>query len=252
MFGLKEVTCALILVIVTAALSYRQGHRLHRELTTAAIRIILQLLLLGLILTWVFKHATPLLSLTIGFIMTINSAIHSRARVKSKYPGIFLDHLVATVLSIWPLALIGSNLLHADPWWRLEIFLPLLGLLLGSTLNALSLGVDQFTHEIREKKDEVLSWIALGATTEEATLPLFRRCLKIALSPTLNAMFTMGLVSIPGMMTGQILAGNSPQEAAITQIIFMLLLSMGAYFGTWGGLILARKKLFNTFGQPCF
>jgi putative ABC transport system permease protein len=92
----------------------------------------------------------------------------------------------------------------------------------------------------------------LGATKHEATRYIRNKAIKIAMTPSLNSMASMGLVSIPGMMTGQILAGNTPEEAAFTQIILMLLITVGTYSGTYIALNLARSRKFTQDGIPCF
>ena len=217
-----------------------------------AIRNVIQLTILGYVLTWIFRESNLYISLLSVTIMTLNSAIHTRSRIKSKYRGLFLHQLTASSLSIWPLTLIGSSLLSADPWWRPDIFLPITGMLLGNSLNGISVGVDHFTHEIREKKHDVLALISLGATTNEATSSLIQRSLYLAMSPSLNAMVTMGVVSIPGMMTGQLIAGNDPLQASFTQMIIMILAAVGTYCGTYLGMRLARTKLINSQGQLCF
>ncbi len=183
--------------------------------------------------------------------MTLNSALHSKTRIKNIYKGIFLDNLVATALTIWPLAIVCSLLLESDQWWKPEHFLPIIGMLLGNVLNGISLGIDQFTHELKSKKEEIISLIALGASTSEATKNTFLRSLKVGLSPILNSMTSMGLVSIPGMMTGQILGGQNPSQAATVQIIIMIFISIGAYLGSMMGIELARKRLFNKWGICC-
>jgi putative ABC transport system permease protein len=252
---LTQITSVIIstfLILGCALISWWQGHRLEKDLILSSGRVILQLSLLGVILSWLFQHTSPGFTLLAAAVMTINSALHSSTRVRARYPGIFLDHLMATTIALWPLAFLGAQLVDQNQWWRMEVLLPLIGMMLGNTLNGLSLGIDHFTHEIREKKDEVLTLLSLGATTKESSLSIFRRSLKLSLTPTINSMLSMGIVSIPGMMTGQILAGSSPMEAALTQIIVMFLIATGTYLGTMFGLKLAQRKLFNIEGQPCF
>lgn len=246
------VFIAFSLVVISSIISWKFEHKLEKEFIVGAFRNAIQLVLLGLILTWIFKNSSLLLTLIIGLAMTANSAIHSKNRVRYKYPEILLNNFVATAFAIWPIAFLTSQVLGDGHWWSPEIFLPILGMLLGSTLNGMSLGIDHFCHDVREKKEDVLTLLALGASTKEATQELMQRSLKIAMTPNLNAMLSMGLVSIPGMMTGQILAGSSPMEASIYQIVLMFMIVSSCYFCTLIGLILSRKKLFNALGQPCF
>jgi putative ABC transport system permease protein len=125
-------------------------------------------------------------------------------------------------------------------------------MLLGNTLNGISVGLDFFGTELKMKREEVMSLLALGATKYEATKIIRNRALRIAMTPMLNSMASMGMVSIPGMMTGQILAGAVPAEAAITQIILVLLITVGTYSGTYLALNFARSRKFNQEGIPCF
>ncbi len=248
----SHIAVAFSLVCLCALLSWKKGHGQEKDLLISSVRAIIQLFLLGYALTWIFAHNTLIVCLLISALMTMNSAIHSRSRVKSRYKGLLLDNLFATVLAIWPMALIGTLLLDQRPWWTVEGFLPLVGILLGNSVNGISMGIDHFTHGIREKKEEVLEWLSLGATKIEATSDIFSRSARIALTPIMNSMSTMGIVSIPGAMTGQILGGSSPLEAAYTQMIIVLHISAGVYIGVVLGLYLARKRLFNERGQPCF
>lgn len=243
---------AATLMLLCTLVSLKLGHRLERDFLLSTVRVVIQLALLGLILNWLFSHSSIYFSVSAALIMTVNSAIHSSSRIQQKYPGLFLNNLLATALSIWPLAIMGTYLLGNETWWSTRALVPLIGMMLGNTLNGLSMGIDHFTHDVKEKKEEVLSWLAIGATTQEATKNLFRRSLKIAMTPTINSMLSMGLVSIPGMMTGQLLSGTSPVEASVTQMILMFLIASGTYFGTLVGLTLSRRKLFNHEGQLCW
>lgn len=229
-----------------------RGDGIAKEFFFSTVRTIIQISLLGYALSWIFQHPSLILIFLVSSFMTINSALHSRGRIKKKYRGIFLDNLFATVMIIWPLSFVGSHLLSNDPWWKPDLFLPLIGMLLGNVMNGFSLGIDQFTHEVHTKKEEILSVIALGASTEEGTHDLFKRSIRVGLTPMMNSMASMGLVSIPGMMTGQILGGQDPKEAAVIQIMMMIFISVGVYLGSMTGIRLARRKLFDPRGIPCF
>lgn len=252
MSGTSDLLIAFCITMTCCGLSLWRSQDVAKDLFFSSVRMALQIALLGFALKWIFAHPSLLMTLLLSVFMTVNAAIHSQSRLKHKYPKLILDSMFATVIAIWPLAYVGSLLLHVDPWWKPDLFLPLIGMLLGNVLNGISLGMDNFTHELNIQKDEVLSVIALGATTDEATNSFFKRSLKVALTPMINAMSSMGLVSIPGMMTGQILGGQAPEEAAIIQIIMMLLIAAGVYFGAMSGLMLARRRLFDERGLPCF
>ena len=246
------ILIAYSLVGLCALLSYLKGHGQEKDLLISSFRAVLQLTILGFALTWIFAHNSIWIAIVVAVVMTINSATQSRSRIKSKYKGLFLDNLMATVLAIWPLAILGSFFLGQSQWWSVENFLPLIGMLLGNTMNGISMGMDHFTNGIREKREEVLEWLSLGANSVEATKDIFQRSIRMALTPIMNSMLTMGIVSIPGTMTGQIIGGSTPLEAAMTQILIALLVASGVYVGSVMGLVLARNRLFNHRGQPCF
>ncbi len=250
--GHLEIIVALILVALSALLSWRKRQQLEKPLLIGAMRTVIQLLLLGHVLTWVFANKTLLVILLVSSIMTVNASFQSLERIKVRHAGLLLDNLVAITLAIWPLALLGSALLHARPLWQVDTFLPLLGMLLGNTLSGISLGVDYLNTELKERREEVVALLALGATPAEATTGIRNRSLKIALTPMLNSLASSGIVSIPGMMTGQILAGGAPVTAAITQIIVMLLIAAGTYAGSYLAVTLSRRKKFSSEGIPCF
>jgi putative ABC transport system permease protein len=94
--------------------------------------------------------------------------------------------------------------------------------------------------------------MALGASQKEATSHVRDRALRMAMTPNLNSMTSVGIVSMPGMMTGQILGGNTPSEAAVTQIIIILLITVGTYAAAYFAIVLTRKNKFHEDGIPCF
>ena len=131
------------------------------------------------------------------------------------------------------------------------VVLPLLGMILGNALNGITLGLDHFTASLEDKRDWILSLVALGATPSEATHRIHRQALRHALTPILNSMLACGIISIPGMMTGQVLAGVPPLKAATYQIVLMILISCGGFLGALIGLKLCEKKHFDHRGAPC-
>lgn len=252
MAGFAEIGVTFLLILICALLSWKQQQRLEKDFVLGALRSFLQIILLGYILNWIFKHSTLPVILAISGVMTFNAALHARGRVKVRHRGLLLDSLVATVLAIWPLAFLGAALLHAAPLWRVDVFLPLLGMLLGNTMNGISQGIDFYSSELKVRSEEIFSLLALGASPKEATGHIKERAMKIAMTPMMNSMASMGLVSIPGMMTGQILAGAEPSQAAVSQVIIVFLITVGTYAGTSMALVFTRNKKFTQEGVPCF
>ena len=119
-------------------------------------------------------------------------------------------------------------------------------MILGNTLNGVSLGLDRLGSELRGKRDQVEASLALGATRWEAARKPVQQAVKTGLIPTINAMMVVGIVSLPGMMTGQLLAGTSPLEAVKYQIVIMFLIASGTALGTVSVVLLSFRRLFNS------
>jgi len=250
--SLSNLIIPSLLAFGMIGLSYIQDRKIFKELFTSILRMIVQLTLLSYFLTWIFNFKDFKLVVVVLIVMTFNAAYNVKSRIDFKYPGLLLDNLLSLALTIWPLCFLGSLSMHETKMLEAPLLIPIMGMLLGNSLNGLSQGLNFFTKRLKENKDDVLSLVALGATTHEATKSLFLQSLRFGLGPNINAMISMGIVSIPGVMTGQLMAGMRPLEAVILQIIIMLLVITGTYLGLILALELAKKKYFNQRGEICF
>jgi putative ABC transport system permease protein len=248
-----QVAVAASLVVVSGALSLALRLGLERRLLVAAIRIVVQLLLIGLVLRWVFAAGREWhFVLALLTAMTLIAGVAAVSRVERRYPGIWLDSIVSIWASSWLMAAVavfgvvqvqGAN---ADAsWYNPQYTIPLLSMILGNTLSGISLGLDRLGSELASKRDQVDTLLALGATRWEAAHPAIRQSVRTAMIPTINTMMVVGLVSLPGMMTGQILAGADPEDAAKYQIVIMFLIAAGAALGTVSAALLGYRRLFT-------
>src|ERR1700722_9999814 len=146
-------------------------------------------------------------------------------------------------------ALALTVIVRIHPWYTPQYAIPLLGMILGNTLNGVSLGLDRLGSELTGRRDQVEALLALGATRWEAARPLVQQAVRTGLIPTINAMMVVGIVSLPGMMTGQILAGADPVEAVKYQIVIMFLIASAAALGTVSVVLLSYRRLFNEHHQ---
>ena len=137
------------------------------------------------------------------------------------------------------------GILGVEPWYSPQYAIPLLGMMLGNTLNGISLGLDRFGSDLVGQRDQVETLLALGATRWEAAGPQVRQAVRTGMIPILNAMMVVGLVSLPGMMTGQILAGIDPIEAVKYQIIIMFMIASATALGTVSVVLLSYLRLFD-------
>jgi len=112
-----------------------------------------------------------------------------------------------------------------DPFWKPSQYIPIVGMLCGSTISGMVIAINFVLREIKDNRDKVEIYLAFGATRQEACRPLVEEALRLALLPTVNQMSVIGLISIPGMMTGALLGGSSVEQAAKLQMVIMFMIS---------------------------
>ena len=131
------------------------------------------------------------------------------------------------------------------PWYMPQYAIPLMGMMLGNTMNGISLGLDRLTTTAWQQKAIIENRLMLGQDWNEAIGDIRRESIRSGMIPIINAMAAAGLVSLPGMMTGQILAGNPPVEAVKYQILIMFMIAGGAGFGNMTAVWLGSRRLFD-------
>jgi putative ABC transport system permease protein len=241
-----QVALAALLILINGAVSVLLRLDLERRLLVAAMCTVVQLLLIGLVLEWVFRMDRWYVVLTMMSIMTLIAGVAAIQRTQIRYPGIWLRSVVATWASSWLVAALALGaIVQVRPWYTPQYAIPLLGMILGNTLNGVSLGLDRLGGELSGKRDQVEALLSLGATRWEAARQPIQQAVKTGLIPTINAMMVVGIVSLPGMMTGQLLAGTSPVEAVKYQIVIMFLIASGTALGTVSVVLLSYRRLFN-------
>ena len=241
-----QVALAALLILINGAISVLLKLELERRLLLAAACTIVQLLLIGLVLEWVFRMDRWYIVLAMMTTMTVIAGVAGIQRTRVRYPGIWARSIAATWASSWLVAALALGaIVQVRPWYTPQYAIPLLGMILGNTLNGVSLGLDRLGGELSGKRDQVEALLALGATRWEAARGPIRQAVRTGLIPTINAMMVVGIVSLPGMMTGQLLAGTSPVEAVKYQVVIMFLVASGTALGTVSVVLLSYRRLFN-------
>lgn len=246
---LDLVLCASLL-LANGAVSLWLGLGLGRKLLLAGARTVVQLLLLGFILVRVFESGNAWLVLGIALLMILLAAIEGVRRAGRRYRGIYRDTFVSMlVAATGSILFVMLAVLDAEPWWAPRYLIPLLGMVLGNGLTGVSLGLERCLASFDEERDTIELWIAAGASPWEAARPSAAKSLRAGLIPILNAMSVAGMVTIPGMMTGQILGGTEPSLAARYQILVMFLIAGATAAGTIGVVLLAVRARFDERGR---
>lgn len=243
-----DLCIAASLVIMLAVLSFRLRLGLSSQLLVAGLRMIVQLLLIGLVLQFLFANSSLWLVILISLVMLLAAGREVRSRSKRKIRGPFgytvgVGSMFVSSFSIAVLALIV--ILQQDPWYEPRYAIPFLGMLLGNTMTGIALAVDRMTSLFYEQKELVEQRLMLGESKREAAGDIRRDCMRTGMIPLINSMAAAGLVSLPGMMTGQILGGTPPMEAVKYQLLIMFLIGAGTGFGIICSIVMIENHLFD-------
>ncbi len=250
-----QVGIAAALILISGAISLLFHLGLERRLFLASIRTVVQLTLVGLILEWIFRPDQPwYYVLGMLLLMTIIAGGAAVRRCERRYRGVWFDSVVSMWASSWFIGAVAVMAViqvqrHEYSWYHPQYCIPLMGMILGNTLNGISLGWDRFGDELTQKRDQIETILALGGTRWEAALSAIQTAVRTGMIPTLNTMMVVGIVSLPGMMTGQILAGMKPESAVKYQIVIMFLIAVGTTLGTVMVVLLGYWRLFTPWHQ---
>lgn len=236
------------LVLLLGLLSLRLSLGIERRLLIAALRSVVQLTLLGLVLKALFAQSQPLFIGALALFMLGVAGYEVMARQQRRFSGIW-GYGVGTLsmfISSFSITLLALTLIiQVDPWYSVQYLIPLLGMLLGNTMSGIAIALDNLTQGAWRQRGEIEARLLLGHDWQTAIGPLRRNALRAGLIPIINAMAAAGVVSLPGMMTGQILAGSPPFEAAKYQILILLLIAAGTGFGATAAVWIGSRRLFD-------
>lgn len=243
-----DLALAALLIIALAAISWRMHLGVGRRLLLAGLRTAVQLSLIGLVLEALFRHADLTWIALLSLIMLAVAGREVMARQQRRFAGwwgygvgtlsMFVSSFSVTVLA---LTLVIGN----QPWYQPQYAIPLLGMLLGNTMNGIALGLDRLTSSAWQQRRLIEGRLALGHTAAQAVSEIRRESIRTGLINIMNAMAAAGIVSLPGMMTGQILSGTPPIEAVKYQILIMFLIASGTGFGVLFSVWLTARRLFD-------
>jgi putative ABC transport system permease protein len=243
-----DLALASILILGLSLLSLLMGLGMLRSLVIAAVRTVLQLLLVGLVLKVVFAQSDPLWVFVIALVMLLVAGREVMGRQQRPFlgwwgPGLGTTAMFISSFSITILVLI--SVIQIKPWYTPQYAIPLLGMMLGNTMNGIALGLDRLTQQSWQQRAIIDARLALGQEPAQAIADIRRESVRTGMIPIINAMAAAGIVSLPGMMTGQILAGVDPVVAVNYQILIMFMVTAGTGFGTIAAIVLGARRLFD-------
>ncbi len=243
-WGMLALGYLLMLIPVYLFTKYKTG--LVKPTLWAVLRMTVQLLLVGLYLEYLFLLDNPVINLLWVFIMVIVASYTVINRTGLRLKLFFFPILLSTLLSIVFIdyyflgIIIGlKNILTA------RYFIPITGMLLGNSLKNVVIGLDVFYRRLDEEEPAYRWELANGATKNEAILPFMKYAFRRAFNPLIATTAVMGLIALPGMMTGQILGGSNPMVAVKYQIMILVVVFSSTSLNVWLTIVLANKKAFD-------
>ncbi|MBD3177012.1 MAG: iron export ABC transporter permease subunit FetB [Armatimonadia bacterium] len=224
-----SMTAGAALIVLTIGISFWRGLGEEKDLTIAAIRCTVQLLVMGLVLRYLFDLEEWYLVLPLVLLMIAIASWESYQRVKKPVRGtlwvIGVCVFIATGLSV---SYLTQVVIRVETWYDPQYLIPLAGMILGQAVNGAAISAERLTGAIRDNVGDIEAYLAMGAPPRRACRKHLRDAVHAGLIPTVSAMMVAGIVKLPGMMTGQILAGADPFDATLYQIVIYFALTFMA------------------------
>lgn len=248
--GWPQLALCLVFILTAGAASIALRLGLHRDLLWGTVRTFAQLFMLGFVLRYIFNIRMwwPVLLVFWCMLAFAVQIIHGRVKEKSiryldtTFLTMFLSFTLVTIL-------ITGVIVQVRPWYEPRYFLPLGGMVIGNSMNAIAIALDRLFSELRKSAGLIEMRLSLGASAWEATADITRGAVKAGMIPSINAMMGVGMVFIPGMMTGQILAGAEVVTAVKYQVMVMLMLVGSTSLGSVLVVLLSLRRCFTRDGR---
>jgi len=236
------------LCLLPVLLLWLIGLRLSRDIGISILRMTIQLALVGIYLKTLFDLNNPWLNGLWILVMLIvaDLSILRRAGLKARYFALATFTAIASSI-LFSTAYLVILVIQPTHYYDARYIVPLAGMILGNCLQGNVIALERFYSAVRKNENEYATFLMLGATRGEAVRPYFREAIKAAINPTIAGMATMGLVSLPGMMTGQILGGSEPGLAVKYQIAIMICIFTSTTIASIINLKLSVAIAFNAY-----
>ncbi len=232
-----------ILILIALYYSFKEKLGVEKDLVYSSIRAFIQLLILGYLLHYIFKIENPIGLILILCFMVLFAGWTAQKRVNLVEKG-YIKATISIGLSSFLVlfSLIAINVITFKP----NEIIPVGGMIIGNSLNVYTLTVDRFKGEIKSKIDIIENIVALGATLKQALYIMKKQSVKSALIPTINSLQTVGIIHIPGITTGMLLAGAKPLEAVSYQLVIMYMMVAVALWTAVITINFTYQEIFKT------
>ena len=244
--SLVDLAIVSLLIVAGIVLALIERLGLTRDIVVGCLRAFVQLTLIGVVLGAVFDNAHPI---WVGLILAVMIGVAVQAgggRIGAPMPQLYrVLGLSIAVASVATLGFVVAGVVRPEVWYEPQIVIPLAGMIVGNTMTSSTLALNHFANDLRNRQDEVEALLGLGATREQAIAGVTRGSIRASLIPSIAGMMVVGIVSLPGMMTGQILAGQSPNQAVRYQIVVQYMLMFAAVATAVVAVRLIQRRYFT-------
>ena len=249
---IKQFALVYVLLLIVLFIMKKCKINQTKLLLVASVRMTIQLVLAGLVLTYVFQNPHPLFTVAYLIIMTcfsINMALSKNCQINKKFQwivGLSLGGAGFAIISFFIVVVIGVDLF--DPQYTI----PIGGMIMGNAMKGVSLGLKTFNENTRAQRNQIDTLINMGVTPQKALMPFVNQAIETATLPTLISMLSMGIISLPGMMSGQMIAGTLPMTAILYQIAINIAITTVTCLAVFCSLYFGFKTLYNKRNQIIF
>lgn len=243
----------ILFMIPIVIINYKMKIPLNKRLIYALFRMTIQLILVGFFLQYIFVFNNPWINTAYVLFMIIAAALSTvktcGLTIKNQFFPILFGFGIPNFVMI---LFINQFVIGLNNIFDAQYYIPLMGMLLGNSLSGNIIGVNSFYNGLRKNERQYFYRLGLSANQWEATLPWYKEAVIACLNPMIASTETIGLVSLPGMMTGQILGGSMPMTAIVYQIVIMAAILISRYFSIHLSILLTRKTAFDDYDRLKF
>ncbi|CAO3685444.1 unnamed protein product [Rhizopus stolonifer] len=243
-----NVAVASSFILVNGVISVALGLKLEKTLIIAAIRCLFQLTIMGFILEDIFKTRQPALVMLMACVLVLLGAYETvYNKSKQTYRGMFISVLLCSGISSLLIGTVGARwAMKQKPFWVPEVFIPTIGMLLGNAMSGMAVALGSCLSSVSQQKEQMETYLSFGASRWEAGKTVAIEAVRLSMLPTINQMSVIGLIAIPGMMTGQILGGAPVGNAVKYQQIIMFLISASTSLGVLCAVVSCVRVLIDS------
>lgn len=242
-----QLAAAYLFVLLLLIVFRKRGIRREKQILIAATRMTIQLTVMGYVLMYVFHEPSWWLTALMVLVMLAFAVYNAWKRVKEPLSKELKKIMAGSLIigSCLVAAMFIILILQVRPWFNPQYFIPISGMIIGNAMTGISLGANKLSWEMRVQQTEIENSLMLGAEPKDAVHQIVNDAFDSAILPTMNNMLTMGIVSLPGMMTGQILSGIIPFTAIRYQIGIMLAILGSTTFTVVIFVVLGSRTFFT-------